>query len=570
MTMKRLLASRVLIVLGTFLMASGIAAAQQEEAILTSVPPEAIAFVSADIEQLRAFWEEIKGSTLGRLLAQELTRARPGAGAGADPRQIFEMLNLAFEDRVSLALMDEKWAPKQVPPVVVVIPLKNYEHARALLTVAQMQLQLQGRASFTSREYQGVQLTNVSVSGLKDGQLGYALLEDRLLIATRPGWLEKAVDLAVQLGKGLAEDAAFQRVQALVAAKGPAHAWFWWDPIRFNQRALEMAEEAARTAPAKGQPAAKPQSPPFQPAMLKTMMEAYTAVGGRLELSPKGIVVDSVSVINAENEIGRKLMAHKGAPLRSPRLATADPIFYVGFNNLPLAIEIAQMLLGSTRADIQQMLAGIGQALQTATGLDPKADLLAHIGTECAIVLNDLPADPKTIPALFYLHTTSVPDLGKSMQKLRASLGEGLRIKFIEQNTPEGRYYYMDQETAPLPVSPGWTFAGDFLVIGVAPDALKSPLVLAKGNGHSLADSPVYQRTVATAGENLTGAFFVDLAKATALLEKLPAKPGKGQKAAPPAAVKQALKALGTLSGVASIQGDVFVMRTDLSLDLTK
>ncbi|NLB97616.1 MAG: hypothetical protein GX785_18130, partial [Armatimonadetes bacterium] len=66
------------------------------------------------------------------------------------------------------------------------------------------------------------------------------------------------------------------------------------------------------------------------------------------------------------------------------------------------------------------------------------------------------------------------------------------------------------------------------------------------------------------------GAFFVDLAKATALLEKLPAKPGKGQKAAPPAAVKQALKALGTLSGVASIQGDVFVMRTDLSLDLTK
>ncbi|HPT98831.1 MAG TPA: DUF3352 domain-containing protein, partial [Armatimonadota bacterium] len=414
-------------------------------------------------------------------------------------------------------------------------------------------------------------LTNVSVSGLKDGQLGYALLDDRLLIATKPSWLEKAVDLSIQLAEGLGNNAEFQRVQALVAAKGPAPAWFWWDPTRLNQRMMEMAEEAARSkGEAKGQPAAKPRSLPIQPAMLKQVMEAYTAAGGRLELSHEGIAFDTVTLINAENAIGRKLMAHKGAPLRSARLASADPLLYIGFNNLPFVIEIAQMLLGSTRADIQQMLAGIGQALQTATGLDPKADLLAHIGTECAIVLNDLPADPKTIPALFYLHTTSVPDLGKSMQKLRASLGEGLRIKFIEQNTPEGRYYYLDQETAPIPVSPGWTFAGDFLVIGITPDALKSSLALAKGNGQSLADSPVYQRAVATAGENLTSVFFLNLAKVTPLLEKLPAKSAKGQKAAPPAAVKQVLKALGTLSGVASIQGDVFVMRTDLSLDLTK
>lgn len=569
--MKRLLASRVLVVLGTFLMASGITAAQQEDAILTSVPPEAMAFISADIEQIRAFWEEIKGTTLGRLLAQEFARARPGAAAGANPSQILEMLSHAFQDRVSLALMDEKWAPKQVPPMVVVIPLKNYEHARALLTVAQMQLQLQGRATFTAREYQGVQLTSVSAGRLKEGQLGYALLDDRLLIATKPSWLEKAVDLSIQLAEGLGNNAEFQRVQALVAAKGPAPAWFWWDPTRLNQRMMEMAEEAARSkGEAKGQPAAKPRSLPIQPAMLKQVMEAYTAAGGRLELSHEGIAFDTVTLINAENAIGRKLMAQKGAPLRSARLASADPLLYIGFNNLPFVIEITQMLFSSMQGDVQQMLAGIGQALQTATGLNPKVDLLDHIGTECAIVLNDLPPDLKTIPALFYLHTTSVPALDKTMQKLRAHLGEGLRIKFIEKNVPEGRYYYMDQETAPLPVSPGWTFAGDFLVIGVAPDALKSPLVLAKGNGHSLADSPVYQRTVATAGENLTGAFFVDLAKATALLEKLPAKPGKGQKAAPPAAVKQALKALGTLSGVSSVQGDVFVMRTDLSLDLTK
>ena len=150
------------------------------------------------------------------------------------------------------------------------------------------------------------------------------------------------MDLSIQLAEGLGNNAEFQRVQALVAAKGPAPAWFWWDPTRLNQRMMEMAEK--QPAQGRGQRPSPRRSlghSPSSPAMLKQVMEAYTAAGGRLELSHEGIAFDTVTLINAENAIGRKLMAQKaGAPLRSARLSSADPLLYIGFNNLPFVIGI--------------------------------------------------------------------------------------------------------------------------------------------------------------------------------------------------------------------------------------
>jgi hypothetical protein len=560
-------------VLGALLMASGIAAAQQEDHAAASLPAEAMACVSADVQQLRAFWGQVKGSSLGQFLSKSVAKGKPAGTGDLELGPILDMLGQAFQGSVSVALIDEKIVPKQVPAMVAVLPVKNREQVQGLLTVMQMQLTAK-KLAFATRDYQGVTITSVSGEKLKGIQPSYVLLEDRLLVATRSAWVEKAIDVTAGRAQGLAADAKFQRVRALVTAKGPAPAWFWMDPIRFNKRTVEMAEEAARSAPAEGkpegQPAAKPNPLPIKPEVLQSMMEAYTAAGGRLELSTEGIAFDTFALVNGENDFGRKLLAQKGAPLRSAQLTSANAILYIGFNNLPFLVEVFQTVLGSVEGDVQQMIAGIGQTIQAATGLDPKADILDHIGTEFAIALNDLPPDLKSVPALIYVHAKSVAGLGKTMQKLRVRAGEALQIKFVEKSIPQGRYYYMAEESMPIPIAPGWTFAGDFLVIGATPDSMKSPLFLAKGTGNSLAASPAYQRAVAAANDRLLGVFFVNLVKVTAIVDKLPMpKPKEGKApAVDPAAAKQAMKALRTLSAVSSMQEDAMAVRIDLGLDL--
>ncbi|MBI3944443.1 MAG: DUF3352 domain-containing protein [Armatimonadetes bacterium] len=541
--------------------------AQQGDPADGSVPAGSVAYVSIDVNHIQQFWDQVKNTAAVKALTPP---AKPGSRPNSGFAQMLGMFNQAFQGRVAIAFSDDPPTPKQPPAMVAVFPARSREDAAALLRVVEMGLK-QENAQVTPREYHGATITALSGGKLKDARVCYALLSDRLLLGTDEGWLEKAIDTTAGGFPALAAAPEFEAVRARLAAMGPAAGWYWVDTQRLNGMMMTQIEAAVQNPPESGPAAKMPPIPKFDFRVLRSMMTAYKSSGGRLVLSPQGITVDGISLVNAENEFGRKILAQTGARPRSAELTSANALLYLSYTNVPFAIEMVRTILGALEGDAQKMLGGLGQSIQMMTGLDPEADLLRHIGGEWALVLNDVPTGPASFPLMLYVQTTNRAGLGKSLQRLRASLAEGMQLKFEEKNIPQGRIYSALPGKSPVPVTPGWTFAGDFLVVGAMASTLKSPLFLAAGGQNSLAAAPAYRQAL-DGGERVLAVAFVNLSKLAPLAGQIhsrrPQKPGA---AGPdPRRVQAALTALRSFSMVSTLQPDALAYRVNLSLDLAE
>ena len=106
-------------------------------------------------------------------------------------------LLMALSDQVlagpaSVALADEKVAPGKAPSVMVALPVKDRDQMKGMLGLLEAQLKARQR-EITTREYEGATITTVTVPDPKVGRPSYTLLDDRLLVASTPEWLEKAL-----------------------------------------------------------------------------------------------------------------------------------------------------------------------------------------------------------------------------------------------------------------------------------------------------------------------------------------------------------------------------------------
>lgn len=573
--MTALHTARILGLLTTlWLLAPAMARSQQADQASTSVPAGTIAYVSVDLPRVIGFWEQAKNSTLVKTITSMVRKGDQAGGNQPDPaaaaQNLLAIVAQLLNGPAVVALADEKVTPGEAPSILVSMPIKNAEQVRGVLALIEAQLR-QRKAELATHDYGGVTVTTVTTGDPKIGRPSYALLPDRLMVASRPEWLEKALDAAAGRAPRLVDEPRFEQVRALLAAKPAGTAWFWVDSGRIQRRALEAAQEAQKAA-ANTQGAGGPK-PPVNFDALKMAMEVYGVTGGRLDLSPNGIVLDGFQMVNRENELGRRLLAMKGAPLRSASLVSGNAVFYASLSNLPALVEMMSATLNAMGVNVQQMLGGVTQSLEGATGLDLKKDVLDYVGAEAALVINDLPAkiEISSIPALLYVQTTNTPGLGKTMQKLRAHLAKAMGMEFVQKDLPQGRLYITSPDAStPLPVALGWTFAGGFLVVGTTPEALKSPLFLAKGTGTSLAAVPSFQRAAAAIGNEPTAALFINLARLSKIADSpiLPKKEGAPQ--VDPAKVKQVLQALGSLSMFTAVQQDAIAFRTELAVDLTK
>ncbi|NLC57443.1 MAG: DUF3352 domain-containing protein [Armatimonadetes bacterium] len=550
--------ARVLCLFGLVLLAPALARGQQEELAASSVPAGTVAYASVDLAQVLQFWAQARESALVKAIAALGRKGEAPAGEVAPVELLMALSDQVLAGPASVALADEKVAPGKAPSVMVALPVKDRDQMKGMLGLLEAQLKARQR-EITTREYEGATITTVTVPDPKVGRPSYTLLEDRLLVASTPEWLEKALDATAGRTPRLSAEARFTRVRDRIAAKPPCAAWFWLDPQRLQARTLEGAQEAAAA------------SPPVDLGALRPLMEAYEAAGGRLELTTQGIGLDGFYLVNPQNEYGRQILALQGAPLRSLQLASGNALFYVGFNNIPALTQMTQGILAAMGGNVQEMLGGIAHSLQTATGLDLKADLLDYIGGEAALVVNELPANivenPAALPALFYLQAKSTPGLGKTMQKLRVHLAEAMGMKFIAKEIPQGRIYHLDADSLPIPVMAGWTFANDFLVIGTSPAAMKSPLFLAKGTGTSLAARPALQRALGAVGNRAIWAFYLAPSRLQSLAAlAVPKK--QGAPAVDPARLQEVLKGIEALTAVATVEPDALSFRVDLTANL--
>lgn len=560
--MRRSVTVRVLSLLALFALASGGAGAQQALDANRSVPAGTLVYLSVDANAVLEYWERLQAAPALQGIFSESSRAASRSGM----KELLALLGQGFESQVTLALADEEFTPPQPPSLVAVLPARGADEARSLVKLFEMKLAAD-KAEIQTRDYQGATIRTVSGGPFQRHPISYVLLEDRLLIGTRPAWLEKAVDTASGRGPSISADPRFERVRARLTTMGPAAAWFWMDVQRLQARALESAM-AARQAPPAGEDAA-PMPPPFPPVNLEALREvmgAYDSIGGRLLLSPRGITVQGLTLVDPANEFGRKLLAQKAGPLASARLASANTVAFFAFNNLPTMMEMFRLYGDAVAAPLQQMLANVGQSFHALTGLDPQADILRHVGSEVALALNDIPGGPRSVPVLLYVGTSNKLALGISMQKMRARLTES-GVKFVEKELPQGRLYALEPgKTTALPFAPGWTFAGDFLVLSATADALKTPLFLASGSGNSLAAAPAYQEATAADAGRLLGVLYINLAKMTALADRFGKSTAQPDQAGPDRA--QALKALRSLTGVWAMETDALTYRMELALDL--
>ena len=387
--------ARFLAVAGALWLACGAARAQQSDAVDRSAPAATAVYLSADANSLRTFWEQAKDSPLAALLDRAPAKAGP-------PRAIITqglaLFTQAFGDQVGLAIADAPASEKAPPPVLAIFPIKGQQEAQTLVGLATMEAR-SGKAKMTTREYQGATITTITQEAkpakdepAKDEpvkSVSYTFLPDRVLVSNQAEWLEKGIDTTAGRAEGLATRASFTGMRARVANMGPGAAWFWVDAMRMNQRALELAEKAPKKAGADGKPAV----PPMKFDVLKQMSQAYTTVGGLVLLGADGISVEGSSLVNTESEFGRKFLAQKGSPIRSAALTSGAATLYLGMNNLPFLVETVRMVLGAVQGDAGKMIGNIGQTFQAATGLDPQADLMNHLGGEVALVLFGIASD---------------------------------------------------------------------------------------------------------------------------------------------------------------------------------
>lgn len=562
--MKALVRACVLCVLGGILSATTVAYAQEEDPATKSVPAGVLAYYSVDLQGVQQFWTQIQGTPAVKALLEKA--GKPGS---PDPSPLIaqgmKMVGQAFTGRAAIGLADEKPAPGDAPTFMVAIPIKSQDDARALVGILQMQAKAKGSESVT-RDYQGVMITTLTGGNLKNDKPSYAFLPDRMLFASQPAFLEKAIDVTAGRAPGLAGDARFKTVAARIAAAGPNVAWVWADNKLSAARAQKELQEAQRKRAEAAAAAAAaaggenkdgnapktPKLPPFNTDVLKPFTEALDVSGARVLLSPTGISMEGFSIVNQQNEFGRKLLAQKGAPLKSAALTSGSAVFYAGMNNLPLVFDALGVIFGGVDEETRKGMAGMKDAIMQAAGINWTEDVVKNIGTEAALVLNDVPADLKSIPVLIYIQSSDKLGLGKAMQKLRTSSAlKEMGVQFAPKVLTEGRIYQM--EGSPLPIAPGWTFANDFLVIGTSAEAMKSPLFLAAGKGTALTAVPAFAQAAGPAGTPITGAFYMNLTKLGAILDKLPApKPPKEGDAAAPAGPEGAAAAPAGKEGAAA------------------
>jgi len=167
------------------------------------------------------------------------------------------------------------------------------------------------------------------------------------------------------------------------------------------------------------------------------------------------------------------------------------------------------------------------------------------------------------------------------MQKLGDAIGKAINMQMVQKELPQGQIYQFNLKGAALPVTPGWTFADNFLVISTTPDALETALRLAAGQSDSsLAASPAYQQVATETGGRVTSVFLLNAQKLEALVDRIPAQqhtagtgqPGSVGRTQNPdmEKMKGALRALRGLSAISTVDGDAVIMKMTLSFDLTR
>jgi hypothetical protein len=570
---------------GILLQVSTTALAQQPDSAARSVPSNALLYASVDIPAIQQFSDQFRNSALHQALTAGRTRRQQGSAPRA--WQLLGMLNQSISGRIGIALADEDVHPGKSPSLVAILPVRSKEQAQTLLFLLQS-MTPDSRNTQTDEYYQGVTITTISGGLLEGAPLRFAALSDCLLVGVGADihWLQKAIDANAGRGDSLAADSKFMALQARVVGMGPNAAWVWMNMQRMQERILDITTRSGTPASApgaRGKATAKP-APALDPQALKAFFAAYKGGAFRLLLSSTSATVEGLILVNGENEIGRKILGRRSSPLHAASVASADAILFIsGSSIFPTLDDIHHEL--SPDANARTLMEGLVDTVQKTLGLNLEEDIFANLGPEVALALNEFPSNPTaTPPLLIYVQTRDKKAMEETLEKLRRNVAERMNLQFVQKDLPQGRIYYLDPSKNRSPVFPGWAFAGDFLVIGTTPDALKTPIYLASGQGGSpLASSPAYQEAVAGAGDHLAGVFLLNTQKIAALMDRIQmlqhaAKAAQsvsdtsagGSKSLDMADMQHIFQALQGLSAISTVEEDAITMRMTLSFDLNK
>ncbi len=555
------------------------AALAQPDSTARSVPASALFYASVDIQAIQQFSDHVKDSFLYKALTAGATQ-KSERGSAETPSQLLSILNQSIAGRVGIAIADEEVKPGKYPSVLVILPVGSNDRAQSLLLKVLSTMSASRKKQQAEQDYHGVTITTFNGDSPKGTPLRFAVLNDCLLIdiGLDIDWLQRAIDANAGRGDSLANEARFTTLQARIGSMGANAAWVWMNTQRVLPRILNTTTGMATTANrpvASNQEIIKPATSGLNREALQALYSAYEGGAFRLVLSSKSVTVDGLFLVNGESEIGKKILAQKGGPLRVASLASSDAILFIGGSNFFSTMDIHRGLLAATDTNGRKIMDGPVGIIEKVSGLNLEKDIFANLGSEFALVLNDVPANLTSIPLLIYMQIKNKEAMEKTLERLN------LTLQFVPKDLPQGRIYYQVPKGRPFPIFPGWTFTDDFLVIGTAPDVLETALSLAaRQGGPPLAASPAYQRAVADAGDHLVGVFLLNIQKVAALMDRLPI-PQPAVKQRQPASnaagatrdlgmvkAKHVLHALQGLSTVSTVEKDAVTMRMTLSFDL--
>lgn len=458
------------------------------------VPQDALMAVSVTTDagqwqQMREFGTKQSQTALDQNLAQLRDRFLTANGFNYD-----KDIRPWVGKEVTLAFL-----PTQIPPVtnpptnpppalqqqatIAVLPIQDPLKAKQVLE----QPRTGGGGALTERTYKGVQIRESKGPTLQP--FSAAVLDGKfLLITTDPKATERAID-TYQGAPSLSSTPGYRQSLSKIATEQP-----------FGKLYVNLPAAAAITATNSGRNLS---------AENLAQVQQNQGLAATMKLEPEGIRFQSVSWLKPDSQ--KRYEVQNSARSMPERLPADTLIMASGGNLQKFWQDYSQGASANPISPINPE--ALRSGLQSTVGLDLDKDLLAWMDGEFSLALVAAPAgEPANLPfsLVFMVKASDRRAAEKSLTQLNQAMTERYKFKVEESKVGNQTVTNWVLPAGGPAITYGW-LSGDvvFLTLG-APIAAS----LVPQPANSLANSPVFQKTVPTKPNPNNGHFFVNVERA--------------------------------------------------------